>query len=194
VWSIIRFAGQAPFRFRPLSSNVSQHARKSRRLPSLLGRQWPPKTKRSLSRVSWSLGTDSAALLKLHGKRARPSVLGRCSAATNPCHSKLRSFKPVSWAAVRRQAVPALKGSCSPLTSSHRFKSIVRAPATKARASSPHVSSAWYQRCPPPKVLANPSLEPGPPPASHLARDAPLVYAAPRGPSAFPAPAPQLKR
>jgi hypothetical protein len=35
-------------------------------------------------------------------------VLGRRSAPT-VCRSKLRSFKPVSWAAVRRLAVPAFK-------------------------------------------------------------------------------------
>ncbi len=49
-------------------------------------------------------------------------------------------------------------------------------------------------RCAAAPVRPNPSLEQGPPPAWHLAREARQVYAPPRGPSAIPAPAPQLKR
>jgi hypothetical protein len=67
---IIRFAGQAPSRFRPLSSNVSQHTRHPRCSPSPLRRQSPPKTKRSKFAGSWSLGTEGAALSQLLGKRA----------------------------------------------------------------------------------------------------------------------------
>jgi hypothetical protein len=40
----------------------------------------------------------------------------------------------------------------------------------------------------------NPSLERGPPPAWHLAREALPAYAPLRGPSTIPVPAPQLKR
>jgi hypothetical protein len=56
-----------------------------------------------------------------------------------------------------------------------------------ARASSPHAAAAWCQRCPPPKVLANPSLEPGPPPAWHLARllEWYIIHPAGQAPSRF---------
>ena len=48
----------------------------------------------------------------------------------------------------------------------------------------------WFRK----EGMPNPSLERGPPPAWHLAREALQGYAPPRGPSAIPAPAPQLKR
>jgi hypothetical protein len=86
--------------------------------------------------------------LSLESPQLQASQLGRRSAAGCAC----------------------VEGSRSKPRRNLRFKSEAGALATKARAAIPHAEAAWCQRCPPPKVLANPSLEPGPPPASHLAR------------------------
>ena len=145
------------------------------------------KAKYRVNQGSWSVGTEGLALLELHGKRAWLPVLGRRSAASNLWRSSLSSLKPACWAALRRQAVPALKargqsrrGTCGS-SSGLAPKQLRLEPPTHGLAT------AWYRLCPPPKVLANPSLEPGPPPASHLARAASsvIIRRAGQAPSRF---------
>jgi hypothetical protein len=99
-----------------------------------------------------------------------PPVLGRRPTASNLCRSSLRSFKPVSWAALRRLVAPALKARVQSRRRVAGSRPPVAPLQSRLERQAQSLAATWYRLCPLPKVLANPSLEPGPPPASRLAR------------------------
>jgi hypothetical protein len=164
------------------------------RSPSPLRRQSLPSTKCRSCQRSWSLGTDGAALLKLHGKRAKAPVVGRCFAAANLCHSNLSRFRPVTWAAWRRLFVPAFGArgqgckrsagsSPSPEASSARGPSHKPLGCQRSGAGSVRHQECWL-------TLHSSGTSTG----LALGPRTGQCHHPLRGPSAIPVPAPQLKR
>ncbi len=134
-----------------------------------------------MGKVGWSCSSRWVPAHRRH-------TLGHCSASTR-LRCWVRSLARGFSAHPRHSATQThwcLAGSCC---GSHRASRGNRA-VTQSRQ--PFVVPGTS--CAAAPVRPNPSLEPGPPPAWHLAREALQVYAPPRGPSAIPAPAPQLKR
>lgn len=90
-----------------------------------------------------------------------------------------------------RMLSPAVKWFICRRIESHHTKLRSRFGVCRSTASSRSSQSLALTAA---VVTTNPSLEPGPSPAWHRAREALPVYAPPHGPSAMPVPAPQLKR
>ena len=107
---------------------------------------------------------------------------------TNPCSSS-RSFKPVHGAAATRKSLPSFNAR------SGGAMVTVGSGSSRWRFSgeSSNHSPPGHQLCLPRECCLNPSLERTSTGKALGPRGA-RVYAAPRGPSASPAPAAQLKR
>jgi hypothetical protein len=190
---MLLWSARAPCLHGRLSSNVRQHTG-------------------TVMVLTIAAGTAVAAKYKVHSQRtSEPDRTRRCGLARAPRREHLRSTaiaarfagikfcrshrrdQPVRGAAVRRQLVPAVsargRGNESTACSSSQRRRVCneqRRPRALSHQSSPPL-------CVPRAVLPNWSLE-WTATGKALGPRGSQVYAPPRGPSAFPASAPQLKR
>jgi len=190
---IIRLAGQAPSRFRPLSSNVRQHYVALKVLAFASG---------AAVAAEYQMPFSATLVQARHSKSGNAQVprsallqglfrLQRFAATT--LFRSVRSFQSVRGSAATRKALPSFTagnggGLSGPCASSPRWRV-----GGQWRKAIPVCFVILHRLGPPQAVLPNPSLEPthtgmalGPPGA--------MVHHPPRGPSATPARSAQLKR
>jgi hypothetical protein len=184
---MLRRAAQAPYRRRPLSSNVRQHSNQ-RCSPRLLSRQ-SPRIPNALASASMLRREHASLRLKRHDWRvceARPSQ--RASRGTNLYRSP-RCLKVSPWSRRHPEDSAFVQhwqwrriGTVGSGSSHWRF-----------RGQSLSHSPPGYQRLSATRVLPNPSLERTRNGMAPWPRGA-VVHVAPRGQGATPSSAAQLKR
>ena len=192
-WYIIHPAGQAPRRFRPLSSNVRQHhvALKVLAIASgaAVAAEYQMHSLATLVRVRQRRSGLAQALRSAH---LQSPLRSQRFAAKNRCFST-RWVQSVSGAAATRKALPSFTagggGGMSTCCASSQRRRVSR----QQRKAMPVCFALWHRFGSPRAVLPNRSLE-WTATGKALGPRTGQCHHPSRGPSASPARAPQLKR